>query len=91
MDACAKHPEVCSDLGDFVVQGSTEGGEVYWLYSLGETWKQLLPVTVCPYPKDSGFENGIFYLFRFIFLKFFSHSFHRFIVLNKVFFLSTTI
>lgn len=49
VEQCAKHPEACNDLGDFVVDGSTEGGEIYWLYLFPELYSQLLPNAVCPY------------------------------------------
>ena len=47
--ACQKHPDVCDVLGDFVLQNSTSGGEIYWLWNLKELYDKLLPASVCPY------------------------------------------
>ncbi|KAH3767138.1 hect e3 ubiquitin [Pelomyxa schiedti] len=54
MRACAKHPEVCDVPGDYVIQNSTEGGEIGWIYSLSELYNKVLPVAVCPYTDIDG-------------------------------------
>eukprot|EP00727_Mastigamoeba_balamuthi_P000962 m51a1_g10863 putative cysteine protease domain containing protein (1058) ;mRNA; r:26430-31553 len=53
VEECRHHPDVCDVLGDEVYHNSTEGGEVWWLYSLTKLYNQLLPVAVCPYSDDA--------------------------------------
>jgi len=47
--ACKNHPDVCDVVGDFVYHGSTEGGEIWWLYNLKELYNKVLPSAVCEY------------------------------------------
>jgi hypothetical protein len=54
MEECGKHPDVCTEV---VGTETTEGGDVYWLYSLGAVYTKILPESVCPYINDPGFEN----------------------------------
>lgn len=53
INECRGHPDVCDVLGDYVMQNSTTGGEVWWLYSLTKLYTQLLPDAVCPYTDEA--------------------------------------
>jgi len=59
IEQCSKHPEVCNDFGDNVVNGSTEGGEIYWLYIFQDLYNKLLPDAVCPYIETSSPETDV--------------------------------
>eukprot|EP00727_Mastigamoeba_balamuthi_P003069 m51a1_g1276 hypothetical protein (570) ;mRNA; f:108271-110372 len=47
--ACQQRPDICDVVGDGVLKNMTDGGEVWWLYSMGSLSDKLLPLAVCPY------------------------------------------
>ncbi|KAL7717921.1 Peptidase C1A papain C-terminal domain-containing protein [Entamoeba marina] len=53
VEACAKYPSVCNTPGDEVIYGSTEGGEINWLWSFPFLYDQILPSAVCPYTQTT--------------------------------------